>query len=328
MKNIVCTLIFTSILLNYAGAQNKVLNPSFETGTDPNWLSMLSLCDFWYNPVSSTPDYYKGNDPYAGVPNNNFGFNIPAQHGNAYAGIITFSTRTSPCSPSQYIYREYVMGELNDTLIQGQMYDVSFWVRNSNNNFDNTINQYHTPIGVAFSDTMVNVVTPGLCNVPNLLIPTVFHTNNAVIADSAWIELTFSFTAYGNEKYIVIGNFLSNTCDVVPPAPFDSINTRAYYFIDNVSVRDKKSSSMIENNQNAFNVFPNPAQDLIVFENLNKHISTTMLIEITDIQGQLISKEIMTGNRHYIQCGDWSHGFYSYKITGDNKFIQSGRIVH
>ena len=124
-------IVLCFIALN-SNAQNLVINPSFEN-TIPCWIfinlgTWQMQCTNWYSASGGSPDYFSETyDPlcYASpVPLNQVGFQY-ARTGVAYVGIGVF---TEHITPNHINRREYVGGELSDTLKQGHEYCVSFYV--------------------------------------------------------------------------------------------------------------------------------------------------------------------------------------------------------
>jgi hypothetical protein len=136
------------------------------------------------------------------VPNNGLTFQWP-RTGNAYAGA-TFLCQSSNC-PSN-APRGYLRNRLKKTLTSGAAYCVTFYV-NVTNNSPFAIDA----IGIFFSNNLIDTITkPGI---PLIYItPQVQNTNGNIITDTLkWIKISQTFTALGNEKHLVIGNFKSDT---------------------------------------------------------------------------------------------------------------------
>jgi len=190
-----------------------------------------------------SPDYFHSlGTGAAGVPNNCFGNGIPAQDGDAYAGIITYAT-TNPAWCSPYIFREYIMGSLTTTLNPGTMYHISFWVRNGDPN-DSWLcqsapdNYYNNNIGVAFvgSGFLENTLVGG-CSFRNILTATPIYPNpnNIIQSPNGWTSISMDYVAAPGITNFIIGNFEDNAGTNVIPNPTDTPR-RAYYFIDNVAI--------------------------------------------------------------------------------------------
>ena len=123
-KVLISLFLFLSLKAN---AQNLVLNPSFEdtiacTGT------YAMQCKYWYWATYGSPDYFSEQpDIFCGtssVPQSGVGYQY-ARTGIAYVGLATLM---QPLNPNYLNRREYIGGELSDTLKQGHEYCVSFYV--------------------------------------------------------------------------------------------------------------------------------------------------------------------------------------------------------
>jgi gliding motility-associated-like protein len=228
---------------------NLVPNGSFEEDTMcPHNQGELDLAYPWFNSAMGSPDYYNrcdsGSSPIAGVPYNLYGYK-QAQNGNAYAGFVTYcdSTFFPNC-------REYVSVKLNQELVAGKKYYISFYVSSS------SYTQYVTNnLGALFSsDTSLFSTYLRIPKTPQV----VFHQ---ILTDTAnWVLLEDSFMASGGEKFLTIGNFFTDAQTLI-----STINTstatipNAYYDIDNVKVVELTSISIpnivTPNNDNVNDVF-------------------------------------------------------------------------
>ena len=116
-KFIICLCLF---FLSKADAQNLVLNPSFEdTIACPTTTAIPMQCEYWYTANIGSPDYFSEQpDIFCGtspVPLSNVGYQY-ARTGIAYVGLATLM---QPLNPNYLNRREYIGGELSDTLKQG-----------------------------------------------------------------------------------------------------------------------------------------------------------------------------------------------------------------
>lgn len=221
MKKFIFILFVTSI-----NAQNLVQNPSFETYSNcPGDLEQINRATYWNRPANTTgtPDYFNtcATLSQVRVPNNGFG-SQDSYNGNAYVGIITLLLWGS--NPD---YREYIQTELSSEMIAGQTYYLSFYVsladatRLASNN-----------MGAVFSVTPIN----GNGNYQPLNIaPHII--NQTIITDTTeWTQISGTYVAVGNEKYLTIGNFFTNSQTLSQISNPNAGIGQAYYYIDNVSV--------------------------------------------------------------------------------------------
>ncbi|HMY64955.1 MAG: hypothetical protein K1X73_12065, partial [Bacteroidia bacterium] len=216
----------------YCKAQNLVLNPSFED-TIPcsifqnnNYPQMP--CTGWYWASGGSCDYFS--EQYLCIsspaPSNGLGFHY-AKTGIAYCG---FQIYMNPIfQPNGY--REYLGGQLIDTLKQGHTYCVSFYVVKSDSG-----KYYTSNIGMYLSlDNSVDYSTA--LNLP--YTPQIVNTNGIIYDTLNWTQISGTYIAGGGEKYFIIGNFNDDANTTL-----DSNNQAnlfyavSYYFIDDVSVVD------------------------------------------------------------------------------------------
>ncbi|MEO5673182.1 MAG: hypothetical protein ABIQ74_00910 [Chitinophagales bacterium] len=100
-------------------AQNLLPNASFEDHTScPTMAGQVDSVTHWFQ-VTESPDYFNSCSPISSlsVPNNLFGYQLPV-YGDAYCGMWCYNP-----SPNS---REYIGTELDNPLVIGQQYFVSF----------------------------------------------------------------------------------------------------------------------------------------------------------------------------------------------------------
>lgn len=223
-------------------AQNLVENGSFEDfNTCPNDYSQLYYEPFvklWTSPNAGTPDYFNACSQKCGVPLNWVG-SAEAYHGNAYMGIIACMQQFDP---HQIAYREYIRIKLTDTLQAGNKYYASMQIR-----LALSCNISCNGIGMYFSDMDLN--SPRKINYP--FEPQIVYSNNQIIDNkNNWVQLCGTFTANGDEIYLIIGNFLSNQKMQYKQLDENLIQTQsispmAYYLIDDVKVFEYNDSLIV-----------------------------------------------------------------------------------
>jgi hypothetical protein len=205
---------------------NLVPNFSFEINAGcPTGNGQFYLVADWVNPTNGSPEYYNSCFPSTngyGVPNNIAG-EQSAHSGNAYAGIVMWE------GP----YREYLQTQLLDSLCQGEIYCVQFYVSLPGKAEYATI----TP-QVLFSDLPVISSTPWFLP----LSPQIFDTVTILNDTTNWMLVSGEYVANGGETYITIGNFYDDA-----HTPIDSISNStvlaAYYYLDDVFIYKKANAN-------------------------------------------------------------------------------------
>ena len=309
-------LLILFVFISLSGySQNLVLNPSFEdTLTIPCSLQVFPQlhCSFWFMPTNGSVDYYSTD--YCGgsnVPTNVWGFQY-ARTGNSYCGLCTFGSINFPNS------REYLEGQLIDTLKQGHTYCVSFYVVNTNNGVYYTEN-----IGIYFSnDSLIDYNSSS--NLP--VIPQVVNTSGIIYDTLNWIQINGTDVAGGGE-FITIGNFNNDVNTSLDSNT--NINLAfavAYYYIDDVSVVDcTVGINELENYQLQFFISPNPVD----YELRIKYEFTNATLEITDVLGNVMLVENVNPKEKNItiNVSNFAKGVYFVKVFSDKgiavkKFIK------
>lgn len=185
----------------------------------------------WGTAGAATPDYFNVNatDPTVAVPSNFQGTEVP-HSGSSYGGIYCYAS-------VQGQYREYVQQQLQQPLINGQTYILTFWV---------SLSEYSgfavSNIGAYISANQPTQTFPVVMNtfVPQIVGP------NVITTTSGWVPITGTYQATGGEQWITIGSFEGDLQQqhpaVIPagnnpyPSPPGNPNQGSYYFIDDITL--------------------------------------------------------------------------------------------
>ena len=241
-RNIALGVIFMITLNAISFAQiNLVTNPSFEMiYSCPNGANEIDSAIGWSTPKNGgggNPELFNScctNPFYCGVPLNylNSSFQYP-HSGNSYAGIDVID----------YFYpddfREYIQSKLKKKLSAGHLYCVKFYT--SLLDFSTA---YIKLLGAYLDNGSVSASTHlGLISV----LPQVYNTLQPLNDTINWMKIEGSFIATGNEEYITLGNFFT---DSISGLDFFGIPTHwhSYYYIDDVSVIDANLPAYAGNN--------------------------------------------------------------------------------
>ncbi|MFC1733129.1 T9SS type A sorting domain-containing protein, partial [candidate division KSB1 bacterium] len=228
------------IISHNLNAQNLVPNPGFEYHTPSNSCNYCSngyfiLCfENWMAPIAS-PDFLstKCTSSQLKVPVNKFGYQY-SHSGIGYCGLDLFEQPIPipwPCS-----YREYIQTPLFLDLDSSKTYQITFFV-----NLTDTSNRALSNIGIYFSDTLIYYPPPIQPSIHVLdFIPQFQNPDSNIITDKIeWVEISGTYLAKGGERYIVIGNFFDDSSSniITVPGGLTSIAISAYYFIDDIMIR-------------------------------------------------------------------------------------------
>jgi OmpA-OmpF porin, OOP family len=214
--------------------QNLVANPGFEQYWEcpPNAIGWerKNYVRHWTSPTYGTPDYFNACANKAGVPYNWAGM-APAFEGNAYMGLIACMEQLDK---NQIAYREYIRVKLTDSLRQGQSYYASMrvFLAQSSVMACNGLGMFFSNSDMASSIRHNYPVTPDIQKYGNPIIDT----------PDQWVQICGTFAAKGGEIYLIIGNFESDQSmkfRMFDPNLMEMAhNPMAYYYIDNVEVRE------------------------------------------------------------------------------------------
>jgi OmpA-OmpF porin, OOP family len=223
-------IIFISGIANlniYCQKQvNLISNSGFELLNNKNYATWFfkgsdfnRMMKFWFSPTGASPDVYT---PKTRAPANwdkSFGMQKP-HTGNNYVGITTYG-----CVRGKPHCREYISIELNEPLIIGQEYDISFFTahllygKRTNN------------LGVTFTVNEIEEVGDEPLHMETYVLEHDIIKNQK----QEWSKISGRFIASEESNYLVIGNFYTddNTKTTEAwknPLPF------GYYYIDDVTL--------------------------------------------------------------------------------------------
>ena len=304
---------------------NLVPNPSFEDTVAihfPTSPGIHSYTTHWYGrnayyseylPSSNAPAY--SNSSF-GVPLNGIGYQF-AHSGIAYAGVHTYVNYSNPL-------RTYIQVKLSDTLITGKKYKVGFYVSlgDSMRTANNTIGAYFSPDSFSVELLLPIYQTPQISNNPQ----------NDLSSQTAWTLVCDTFVATGNERYMTIGNFVTDSlCDTLCfgggcYAPNGYNYCVAFYYIDDVSVTLIDETGIEEKKQFNFSLFPNPNNGNFKLH-YNGILNKTTMLYITDVYGKLIdTNEIVKTTTDY-ENTSLTSGLYFYSLRSNNEELQRGKFI-
>ena len=320
-KFIIYLCLFSAIK---ADSQNLVLNPSFEdTILCPTTIFPMQ-CKYWYRATMGSPDYFSEQpNIFCGtsyVPQSGVGYQY-ARTGIAYVGLATLM---QPLNPNYLNRREYIGGELSDTLKQGHEYCVSFYV-----SVAEELKYVTDGIGLYLS---VDSAVDYTININLSFIPQIENPSGNIIYDTLnWVQISGTYIANGGEKYLTIGNFKDNANTMI-----DSINNsvpqsqyESYLFIDDVSVIDcTVGISEVNDNLSIGKLYPNPARTVVYYED-NLNDIEKGIIQLQDISGRnLKTYNLNSGtNRIAIPVSDLAKGMYMVKIKINGRTDENKKLL-
>ena len=320
-KFIVCLCLISSVK---ATSQNLVLNPSFEDTITCPIGTWAMQCRYWYSASGGSPDYFSEQpDIFCGtsyVPQSGVGYQY-ARTGIAYVGLATLM---QPLNPNYLNRREYIGGELSDTLKQGHEYCVSFYV-----SVAEELKYVTDGIGLYLS---VDSAVDYTININLSFIPQIENPSGNIIYDTLnWVQISGTYIANGGEKYLTIGNFKDNANTMI-----DSINNsvpqsqyESYLFIDDVSVIDcTVGISEVNDNLSVDKLYPNPANTVVYYEN-ELAADESGKIKLMDMLGKEIKEYNLTkgSNLISIPVSDLAKGIYMIKIKINGRADENKKLL-
>ncbi len=238
MKLLCTSLLFSLFALANLFSQNLILNPGFEEHDKSlvdtssfryefshfgvkNW-SVPNESFSWF--VDSTSKNYENEKGYE---------EINPYAGNAFVGL---------CLYAPFNARFYLQGEFSKPLQAGKRYKFTIHV---------ALGQYSTynidQFGVFFGQN--KVLQPVKNEITWVTPQLILNVSNIFPRKLTWVEISGFYTATGNEKYFIIGNF-RKTPDVnknmdpkKPVNPKTELGT--FYWVDDLSMKETTENEEI-----------------------------------------------------------------------------------
>ncbi len=302
------SVLFFIFLIKGRG-QNIVPNSSFEILDSCNWLNAAILHGYypsWDSPTNGSSDGYNSCSPYStwSFPANAFGFQYP-HTGNGYIGGGYYGNGI----------REFIQVKLDTSLIANQEYCASVYV--------NLANRSEFPcnnIGMSFLDTHTYFSTNSYLN----LSPQINFSN--IISDtSIWTLVYGHFTATGGERYLIIGNFYSDS--LTDTLHMNGNFPGAYYFLDDVNVHccscDSTGSlhdGISEIKEAEINIYPNPVNNILTID-LKNIKEKNLQLEISNLLGQMLYASKISSSKSVIDISAYPSGVYFVRLISPEKII-------
>jgi hypothetical protein len=161
------------------------------------------------------------------------------------------------------------------------------------------------------------------------LTPQIINASGNFYSDtSTWQEFSGQYTALGNEKYLIIGNFkeASAVPDTIRIQNFGTMGEGSFYYIDDVSLIDLDSTLSVKENEAMAQVklFPNPASSVLNIK-LN---ATQQQYSITDIKGNtLMQNSLSKQEQLQIDITTLPSGFYVISFINKQGYISREKFV-
>jgi len=299
-------IIYLVLIVSYSSAQNLVPNSSFEEFyTLPSEDGDFKLKE-WKNVNSQansesltgklgTPDYLSI-DGFVDckLPNSAKGW-IKPKSGKAVVGIITYNHNI----PN---FREYIQVKLDESLIIGDKYIVSFAINTSvDNNTTNTYSDYYSSgIGVFLSEAeLIQKTNEVIIKEPHGKIDYALDVSDSY----NWKILSFILKADKQYNYLTIGNFDNDDETILKKKNRINQSSKmpiAYYFIDDVSILPF---------------------DQLLEENKNFEVKIDAPSVVCASNGPIFMEAIIREqNEGKIAEGTWSGGKGEFEHISENRF--------
>jgi hypothetical protein len=261
------------------------------------------------------------------------GYSIPAGILiNQLSGEITWNTPSVICQYSfavkisewrngsliGYVVRDFIIN-VSSSSTSYNFSGTSSWTVNNNGSFAYDLMEgdslelelgYHSATSenlIVVSDAFM-LPNPPVANVSNISTSYAasfqWNTNSVNARNSPYI-ITFRGTAFG---------FSSDVTLII--CVHDSTSSGCCHI---VGIKEYKEQ------QNKVLVYPNPANEIIVFS--GELITNGSIVFIYDVTGKLIDSRVLSSTSCEINISQLNEGFYNYQIINTNSLIARGKFV-
>lgn len=332
LKNLVWLTLFFTLFFFEGYGQNLVPNAGFEVhDTCPSVQDQAEYATGW-NKCSTnnspsfgntTPDYFNSCSPsnVLGVPQSGVLYQPDLRPCGAYMGLITYSF------PDWSNLREQVGIQLSQPLVVGQKYYLSFSTvmggyKIGSDYYDHPSNN----IGLRLSTVAYNPSAPApIDNFAQL-------RSTSIITDTLnWIKISGSIVADSAYTYLMMGNFYDDAnTDTLLYNCATCYNSYSYYLVDNICVSTDSAfcnggidavsctvSVQEFKNNDAVNIYPNPASDFVTISLSDVHYNSILL---TDMFGKTFYNENINGKSTVnLNLAPYPSGVYFLKLINQKE---------
>lgn len=228
VKTSFISVLFILPLINVGQIANYVKNGGFEDRYDCNLPNELNKAKGWNCIGSDTVkfgSFIHSVTCYSNVPLSGAGYQF-AHSGDSYYRLTAYCI--NPCLYDNSRY--YPKNRLKGTLSAGKTYCVKMYV-----NLQNTSPYAIKDLAIYFGNNSIDTIN--YANRPlTYITPQITNPTNSFYSDTLnWVPFTSTYTAVGNEKYLVIGDFVADASQTKTLVISSSTEDWAEYMIDDVS---------------------------------------------------------------------------------------------
>ncbi len=135
-----------------------------------------------------------------------------------------------------------------------------------------------------------------------------------------WVKESFDLSAYVNQTILLRFTMTSNASTTKDGFYFDDMLIRK---INSPTVGIKETSILVNE---VLTVYPNPANDYIQIE---KNNSESCTIELMDVTGKIIKRELINEMNHRIVTNELSNGIYLLRLSMNGEaFTRRVQVIH
>lgn len=256
MKKFYFAFYVFSTILDTRGQLNFIADSSFENYSYipsaylNNHQTFNTVLPFWYAPTNGTPDYYNkiSTSIETSIPLNSFfrpffsscSNSQTSRTGDGYVGM--FSVLSWNEDDSIRTRNEFIQTKFIQPFIRNHLYSISFFINRSH-----CSSMAFSNLGAYISKDSVrqyySIDNHNFTNFIQPFKPQIVHKEGPISDTLTWTKIYGIYKASGGENWITIGHFRTykEIIEIYDTTPLYSFLPNAYYFIDDVSIYEKKS---------------------------------------------------------------------------------------
>ncbi len=142
------------------------------------------------------------------------------------------------------------------------------------------------------------------------------------ISTSIWTSFNIPFSNYSSADSATI-----QLSAFYPESETDGPNGNSVLYVDNLNFDNLITSTSELTKQNMeFNLYPNPAFDIVTL-NIDNTNNTDLTLNIYNVTGKLIGSEKLQQNQQQINIGDLNNGIYLFGIRSKEWTVKQKLII-
>ena len=131
-----------------------------------------------------------------------------------------------------------------------------------------------------------------------------------------------------NYCYSISANAEGNACITGkytgPSITFGSdVLSGGNFYVAKLDVNINTGISNLNNNYKGIGIYPNPSAGSLCFNGVNND----SVLQVYNVLGEMVYTSITNSSNYWINLNNRAKGVYFYRVTGEDNFMQEGKVV-